>query len=333
MAFNLRNRHFLKLLDFTPPEVKFLLDLSMDLKKARYAGIEQARLQGKNIALIFEKASTRTRCAFETAAYDQGAHVTYLGPTGSQMGKKESMKDTARVLGRMYDGIEYRGFGQDLVEELAKYANVPVWNGLTNEFHPTQVLADFLTMMEHTDKPLSQVSFAYLGDARNNMGNSLLVGAAKMGMDFRSVAPKSVQPNKELVKEAKEIATQTGARLKITDDLASGLKGCDFLYTDVWVSMGESEDTWKERIELLQPYQVNAGAMELTGNSNVKFLHCLPAFHNRETVIGEEIYQKFGLEAMEVSEEVFESDASIVFDEAENRIHTIKAVMVATLGS
>lgn len=332
MAFNLRNRHFLKLLDFTPPEIKFLLDLSMDLKKARYAGIEQPRLKGKNIALIFEKASTRTRCAFETAAYDQGAHVTYLGPTGSQMGKKESMKDTARVLGRMYDGIEYRGFGQDLVEELAKYANVPVWNGLTNEFHPTQVLADFLTMMEHSDKPLSQVSFAYLGDARNNMGNSLLVGAAKMGMDFRSVAPKSVQPNKELVKEAKEIATQTGAKLKITDDLASGLKGCDFLYTDVWVSMGESEDVWKERIELLQPYQVNAAAMEKTGNPNVKFLHCLPAFHNRETVMGEEIYQKFGLEAMEVAEEVFESDASIVFDEAENRIHTIKAVMVATLG-
>ncbi len=332
MAFNLRNRHFLKLLDFTPPEIKFLLDLSMDLKKARYAGIEQPRLKGKNIALIFEKASTRTRCAFETAAFDQGAHVTYLGPSGSQMGAKETMKDTARVLGRMYDGIEYRGFGQDIVEELAKYADVPVWNGLTNEFHPTQVLADFLTMMEHTDKPLSQVSFAYLGDARNNMGNSLLIGAAKMGMDFRSVAPKSVQPNKELVKEAKEIATLTGAKLKITDDLASGLKGCDFLYTDVWVSMGESEDVWKERIELLQPYQVNAAAMEKTGNPNVKFLHCLPAFHNRETVMGEEIYRKFGLEAMEVAEEVFESDASIVFDEAENRIHTIKAVMVATLG-
>jgi len=333
MAFNLRTRHFLKLLDFMPQEIKFLLDLSLDLKKARYAGFEQQRLKGKNIALIFEKPSTRTRCAFETAAYDQGAHVTYLGPTGSQMGAKESMKDTARVLGRMYDGIEYRGFGQDIVEELAKYAGVPVWNGLTNEFHPTQVLADFLTMMEHTDKPLSQVSFAYLGDARNNMGNSLLVGAAKMGMDFRSVAPKSVQPNEELVKEANEVARQTGAKLRITDDLASGLKGCDFLYTDVWVSMGESEDTWKERIELLQPYQVNAAAMELTGHSNVKFLHCLPAFHNRETVIGEEIYQKFGLEAMEVSEEVFESDASIVIDEAENRIHTIKAVMVATLAS
>ena len=332
MAFNLRNRHFLKLLDFTPQEIKFLLDLSKDLKKARYAGIEKPRLEGKNIALIFEKASTRTRCAFETAAYDQGAHVTYLGPSGSQMGAKETMKDTARVLGRMYDGIEYRGFGQDIVEELAKYADVPVWNGLTNEYHPTQVLADLLTMMEQTDKPLNGVSFAYLGDARNNMGNSLLVGAAKMGMDFRSVAPKSVQPDKDLVTKAKEIAKQTGAKLTITEDLASGVKDCDFLYTDVWVSMGESEEVWKERIELLQPYQVNAAAMEKTGNPNVKFLHCLPAFHNRETVIGEEIFKKFGLEAMEVSEEVFESEASIVFDEAENRIHTIKAVMVATLG-
>jgi ornithine carbamoyltransferase len=333
MAFNLRNRHFLKLLDFTPEELKFLLGLSMDLKKAKYAGIEQPRLNGKNIALIFEKSSTRTRCAFEVAAYDQGAHVTYLGPSGSQMGTKETMKDTARVLGHMYDGIEYRGFGQNVVEELAQYAGVPVWNGLTNEFHPTQVLADFLTMMEHSDKPLSQVRFAYLGDARNNMGNSLLVGAAKMGMDYSSVAPKSVQPNPELVSTAKEIAKQTGAKIAITDDLARGVKGCDFLYTDVWVSMGEPEDVWKDRIELLKPYQINAGAMEKTGNPNVKFLHCLPAFHNRETVIGEEIYQKFGLDAMEVTDEVFESDASIVFDEAENRIHTIKAVMVATLGS
>ena len=333
MAFNLRNRHFLKLLDFTPQEIKFLLDLSIDLKKAKYAGLEQQRLKGKNIALIFEKASTRTRCAFETASYDQGAHVTYLGPSGSQMGTKETMKDTARVLGRMYDGIEYRGFGQEVVEELAKYAGVPVWNGLTNEYHPTQVLADFLTMMEHSDKPLSQVKFAYLGDARNNMGNSLLVGAAKMGMDFRSVAPKSVQPNPELVSTAKEIAKHTGAKIAITDDLDRGVKGCDFLYTDVWVSMGEPEDVWKDRIELLKPYQINAAAMEKTGNVDVKFLHCLPAFHNRETVIGEEIYQKFGLDAMEVTEEVFESDASIVFPEAENRIHTIKAVMVATLGS
>ena len=332
MAYNLRNRNFLKLLDFTPKEITFLLDLSADLKKAKYAGIEQPRLSGKNIVLIFEKASTRTRCAFETAAYDQGANVTYLGPTGSQMGKKESMKDTARVLGRMYDGIEYRGFGQDIVEELGKYAGVPVWNGLTNEYHPTQVLADFLTMMEHSDKPLKEVKFAYLGDARNNMGNSLLVGAAKLGMNFRSVAPKSVQPDKALVKEATKIAKETGAKLLITDDLKKGVKGCDFLYTDVWVSMGEPEEVWKKRIKLLRPYQVNKEAMKMTGNPDVKFLHCLPAFHNRETIVGEDIYQKFGLDGIEVTEEVFESEASIVFDEAENRIHTIKAVMVATLG-
>ena len=333
MAFNLRNKHFLKLLDFTPQEIGFLLDLSVDLKRAKYAGLEQQRLKGKNIALIFEKASTRTRCAFEVAAYDQGAHVTYLGPSGSQMGAKESMKDTARVLGRMYDGIEYRGFGQEIVEELARFAGVPVWNGLTNEYHPTQVLADFQTMIEHSDKPLRQVSFAYLGDARNNMGNSLLVGAAKMGMDFRSVAPAAVQPHKELVSQAQKIAEDTGAKISITDDLGKGVKGCDFLCTDVWVSMGEPEEVWKERIEMLQPYQVNAAAMEQTGNPDVKFLHCLPAFHNRETQIGEAIYQKFGLEAMEVTDEVFESPASIAFDEAENRIHTIKAVMVATLGS
>jgi len=333
MAFNLRDRHFLKLLDFTPQEIKFLLDLSLDLKKAKYAGIEQPRLTGKNIALIFEKASTRTRCAFEIAAYDQGAHVTYLGPTGSQIGKKESMKDTARVLGHMYDGIEYRGFGQNIVEELARYAGVPVWNGLTNEYHPTQVLADFLTMMEYSDKPLSQVKFAYLGDARNNMGNSLLIGAAKMGMDFRSVAPKAVQPADELVKQAREIVKQTGASITVTDDLEAGVKDCDFLYSDVWVSMGEPDEVWKERIDLLKPYQVNQRAMDLTGNVNVKYMHCLPAFHNRDTAIGDEIFQKFGMDGMEVTEEVFESPASIVFTEAENRIHTIKAVMVATLGS
>jgi len=332
MAFNLRNRHFLKLLDFTPEEIKFLLDLSIDLKKAKYAGIEQPRLTRKNIALIFEKSSTRTRCAFEVAAYDQGAKVTYLGPSGSQLGTKETMKDTARVLGRMYDGIEYRGFGQELVEELAKYAGVPVWNGLTNEFHPTQVLADFMTMMEHSDNPLHQIKFAYLGDARNNMGNSLLVGAAKMGMDFRSVAPKSVQPTGEIVDAVNKIAAETGATLLITDDVKEGVKDCDFLYSDVWVSMGEPDEVWKERIELLTPYQVNQEAMDLTGNPKVKYMHCLPAFHNRDTVVGEEIYQKFGLESMEVTEEVFESEASIVFDEAENRIHTIKAVMVATLG-
>ena len=332
MAYNLRNRNFLKLLDFSPREIGFLLELSADLKKAKYAGIEQPRLTGKNVALIFEKASTRTRCAFETAAFDQGARVTYLGPTGSQIGKKESMKDTARVLGRMYDGIEYRGYGQSLVEELGAYANVPVWNGLTTEYHPTQVLADFLTMMEHTSKPLDQVTFAYLGDARNNMGNSLLVGAAKMGMDFRSIAPKSVQPDAKLVKEAKTIAANTGAKLAVTDDLKKGVKDCDFLYTDVWVSMGEPEAVWKERIELLKPYQVNQEAMAMTGNPDVKFMHCLPAFHNRETAIGEEIHEKFGLDAMEVADDVFESESSIVFDEAENRAHTIKAVMVATLG-
>jgi ornithine carbamoyltransferase len=332
MAYNLRNRNFLKLLDFLPKEIGFLLEFSADLKKAKYAGTEQPRLTGKNIALIFEKASTRTRCAFETAAYDQGARVTYLGPTGSQIGKKESMKDTARVLGRMYDGIEYRGYGQSLVEELGAHANVPVWNGLTTEYHPTQVLADFLTMMEHTSKPLDQVTFAYLGDARNNMGNSLLVGAAKMGMDFRSIAPKSVQPDAKLVKEAKTIAANTGAKLAVTDDLKKGVKDCDFLYTDVWVSMGEPEAVWKERIELLKPYQVNQEAMAMTGNPDVKFMHCLPAFHNRDTAVGEEIHEKFGLDAMEVTDDVFESESSIVFDEAENRAHTIKAVMVATLG-
>lgn len=332
MGFNLRNRHCLKLLDFTPQEIAFLLDLSADLKKAKYAGTERPRMTGKNIALIFEKASTRTRCAFETAAYDQGARVTFLGPTGTQLGTKESMKDTARVLGRMYDGIEYRGFGQERVEELARHAGVPVWNGLTNEFHPTQVLADLLTMQEHSDKPLSQVAFAYVGDARNNMGNSLLVGAAKMGMDFRSVAPESVQPHGELVAQAREIARETGAQITVTDDVASGVAGCDFLVTDVWVSMGEPDEVWKKRIELLTPYQVNREMMEMTGNPGVKFMHCLPAFHNREPKIGEEIYQKFGLESMEVTEEVFESPASIVFDEAENRLHTIKAVMVATIG-
>ena len=333
MAYNLRNRNFLKLLDFTPKEIKFLLDLSYDLKKAKYAGTEQQKLKGKNIALIFEKASTRTRCAFETAVHDQGGNVTYLGPSGSQIGAKESMKDTARVLGRMYDGIEYRGFGQDIVEELGAYAGVPVWNGLTNEFHPTQILADFLTMMEHTDKPLNKVSFAYLGDARNNMGNSLMIGAAKMGMNFRSVAPKAVQPEAELVAKANEIAKETGATITVTDNVEEGVKGCDFIYTDVWVSMGEPEEVWKERIELLKPYQVNKAVMDATGNANAKFMHCLPAFHNRETKVGEEIFQKFGLESMEVTEEVFESPASIVFDEAENRLHTIKAIMVATLGA
>ncbi len=332
MAFNLRNRSFLKLLDFTPQEIKFLLDLSKDLKAAKYAGTERQKLKGKNVVLLFEKDSTRTRCAFEVAALDQGAGVTYLGPSGSQMGKKESMKDTARVLGRMYDGIEYRGYGQEIVEELAKYAGVPVWNGLTNEFHPTQVLADLLTVMEHSNKPLNEITWAYLGDARNNMGNSLMVGSAKMGMNFRAVAPKMLWPNEELVKTSKEIAKQTGATITLTDDPVEGVKGVDFLYTDVWVSMGEPEEEWEKRIKLMKPYQVNMDMIKNTGNPNVKFLHCLPAFHNRETKVGEEIFQKFGLEAMEVTDDVFESDQSIVFDEAENRLHTIKAVMVATLG-
>ncbi len=332
MSYNLRNRNFLKLLDFTPKEINHLLDLAMSLKKAKYAGTEQPKLKGKNIALIFEKTSTRTRCAFEVGAYDQGAKVTYLGPTGSQIGVKESMADTARVLGRMYDGIEYRGFGQDIVEELGKYAGVPVWNGLTNEFHPTQILADFLTMMEHSDKPLNQMKFAYLGDARNNMGNSLMIGAAKVGMDFRAVAPKELQPSDELVAQAREIAKETGAKITLTDNVEEGVKDCDFLYTDVWVSMGEPDEVWEERIKLLKPYQVNMDVIKATGNENVKFLHCLPAFHNRETKVGEEIYQKFGLDGMEVTEDVFESKYSIVFDEAENRMHTIKAVMVATLG-
>ena len=332
MAYNLRNRSFLKLLDFSSQDIRFLLDLSAELKRAKYAGTEQPRMVGKNIVLIFEKASTRTRCAFEAAAYDQGARVTYLDPASSQLGKKESLKDTARVLGRMYDGIEYRGFGQDIVETLAEYSNVPVWNGLTNEFHPTQVLADIFTIMEHTDKPLSQVKLAYLGDARFNMGNSLLVGTAKMGMDFRSVAPENMQPQKELVRKAKEIASATGARIKITDSVEEGVADCDFLYTDVWVSMGEPDEVWKERIELLKPYQANKELLKMTGNPKVKFMHCLPAFHNRETTVGEDIYKKFRLESMEVTEEVFESEASIVFDEAENRLHTIKAVMVATLG-
>jgi ornithine carbamoyltransferase len=332
MAYNLRNRHFLKLLDFSPQEIMFLLELAGDLKKAKYAGTEQPCLQDKNIVLIFEKTSTRTRCAFETAAFDQGARVTYLGPTGSQMGAKESIRDTARVLGRMYDGIEYRGFAQEKIEILARYAGVPVWNGLTDEFHPTQVLADFLTMIEHSDKPLHQVRFAYLGDARNNMGNSLMVGAAKMGMDFRAVAPDRLQPDRQLMAEVRKIAGRSGAKITITNDLAGGVKNCDFIYTDVWMSMGEPPQAWEERIGLLQPYQVNEKVMEMTGNPKVNFMHCLPAFHNRETVVGEEIYQKFGLNAMEVTEEVFESGASIVFDEAENRVHTIKAVMVATLG-
>jgi ornithine carbamoyltransferase len=332
MSIDLHNRHFLKLLDFTPEEITYMLDLAAKLKKAKKEGNEIQHLKGKNIALIFEKASTRTRCAFEVAAYDQGAHVTYLGPTGSQIGQKESMKDTARVLGGMYDGIEYRGYGQDIVEELGKYAGVPVWNGLTNEFHPTQILADFLTMIEHSKKPLNKMVFCYLGDARYNMGNSLMVGSAKMGIDFRIAAPKSYQPAADLVKKCKAIALETSAKIAITDNVDEAVKGADFLYTDVWVSMGEPDSVWEERIRLLKPYQVNMKVIEKTGNPSVKFLHCLPAFHNRDTKVGEDIFKKFGLDGMEVTEDVFESEHSIVFDEAENRLHTIKAVMVATLG-
>lgn len=330
---NLKNRHFLKLLDFTPEEIQYLLDLAATLKKAKKSGSEIQYLKGKNIALIFEKASTRTRCAFEVAAFDQGAHVTYLGPTGSQIGQKESMKDTARVLGGMYDGIEYRGYGQDIVEELAKYAGVPVWNGLTNEFHPTQILADFLTMTEHSDKPLNKMKFCYLGDARYNMGNSLMVGSAKMGIDFRIAAPKEYQPDAELVAECRSIAKNTGAEISITDNVKAAVKDADFLYTDVWVSMGEPDSVWEERIKLLRPFQISTDVLRNTGNPNVKFLHCLPAFHNRATKVGEEIFRKFGLDGMEVTEDVFESGNSIVFQEAENRLHTIKAVMVATLGN
>ncbi len=332
MAYNLRNRHFLKLLDFSREEIAFLLDLADSLKQAKYTGSEKPRLSGKQIALIFEKSSTRTRCAFEVAARDQGAFVTYLGPSGSQIGHKESMKDTARVLGRMYDGIEYRGFAQAIVEELARYAGVPVWNGLTNEFHPTQILADFQTMREHAKRELSGITFCYLGDARFNMGNSLLVGGARMGMDVRLAAPNAYQPDPGLVADCRRIAAETGARITITDDVDVAVKGADFLYSDVWVSMGEPESVWEERIQALKPFQINAAAMEKTGNPETRFMHCLPAFHNRDTRIGEEIFSKYGMNGMEVTEEVFESPASIVFDEAENRMHTIKAVMVATLG-
>jgi ornithine carbamoyltransferase len=331
MAVNLKNRSFLKLLDFSAEEIMFLLDLSSSLKKEKKEGKELQKLKGKNIALIFEKTSTRTRCAFEVAAFDQGARVTFLGPSGSQIGHKESMKDTARVLGRMYDGIEYRGFGQSIVEELAKYAGVPVWNGLTDEFHPTQILADFMTMREHISKPIHKIKFCYLGDARNNMGNSLMVGAAKLGMDFRAAAPLACQPEQQLVDKCREIALKSGASITLTENINEAVEGVDFLYTDVWVSMGEPASVWEERISLLTPYQVNSEILKKTGNPDVKFLHCLPAYHNLETKIGKEINEKFGLTSLEVTEDVFESRASIVFDEAENRVHTIKAIMVATL--
>jgi ornithine carbamoyltransferase len=332
MAVNLKNRNFLKLLDFNKNEIRFLLDLSKNLKAAKYGGYEEPKLKGKNIALIFEKSSTRTRCAFEVAAHDQGAHVTYLGPSGSQIGHKETMKDTARVLGRMYDAIEYRGFGQAVVEELGKFAGVPVWNGLTNEFHPTQILADFMTMEESSNKKLDEISFCYMGDARFNMGNSLLVGGAIMGMDVRLCAPKEYWPNEDLVNQCRAIAEHSGAKITLTENVKEGVDGVNFIYTDVWVSMGEPAEVWEERIKALKPYQVNMEAIKATGNPDVKFLHCLPAFHNRDTKVGAEIYKKYGLDGMEVTEEVFESEHSIVFDEAENRMHTIKAIMVATLG-
>ncbi len=337
MPVNLKNRSFLKLLDFTTEEIHFLLNLATNLKNAKYTGTEVPRLKGKNIALIFEKGSTRTRCSFEVAAYDQGAHVTYLGPSGSHIGVKETMKDTARVLGRLYDAIEYRGFGQKVVEELAEYSGVVVWNGLTDEWHPTQALADFMTIKEHVEKPLSQVSLAFLGDGRNNVANSLLVISAKLGCDFRIGAPKDYFPNPELVAQCQAIAKETGARITINDDPNVAVKDADFLYTDVWVSMGEDKSLWGERIAKMRPYQINMDLIKATGNPQVKFLHCLPSFHNIDTKVGADVcaqFPEYHLEnGMEVTEEVFESKHSIVFDEAENRMHTIKAVMVATLGA
>jgi ornithine carbamoyltransferase len=330
---DLHGKHLLKLADFSPEEITYLIELAAELKAAKRDGTEEQKLVGKEIALIFEKDSTRTRCAFEVAAYDQGAHVTFIGPSGSHMGHKETVKDTARVLGRMYDAIEYRGFGQAAVEELAKWAGVPIYNGLTDEWHPTQILADFLTFKEHISKPLDEVVFCYLGDARFNMADSYLVGGAKLGMDVRIASPKSLWPRDEIIELARSVAAETGATITLTDDVAEAVRGADFLLTDVWVSMGESDEVWAERIELLTPYQVNAKTIELTGNPEVKFMHCLPAFHNTETQVGKEIFEKFGMDALEVTEEVFESPASLVFDEAENRLHTIKAVMVATLGS
>ena len=330
---DMRGRSLMRLADYTPEEITYLLDLAAELKAAKREGREERKLVGKEIALIFEKDSTRTRCAFEVAAYDQGAHVTYLGPGGSHMGHKETVKDTARVLGRMYDAIEYRGFAQETAEELARWAGVPIYNGLTDEWHPTQILADFLTFREHIAKPADEVVFCYLGDARFNMADSYLIGGAKLGMDVRIASPETLWPRDEIVELARTIASETGAQITITADVAEAVRGADVLLTDVWVSMGEPDDVWAERIELLTPYQVNAETMAATGNPDVKFMHCLPAFHNTETQVGKEIFEKFGMEALEVTEEVFESPASVVFDEAENRLHTIKAILVATLGA
>ena len=331
MGFNIKGKSLLTLKDYSVKEMNYLLDLARDLKRAKYSGVEQPTMKGKNIALIFEKSSTRTRCAFEVGALDQGAHVTYLGPTGSQMGKKESAADTARVLGRMYDGIEYRGFSQETVEDLAKYSGVPVWNGLTDQFHPTQILADFLTIQEHKGY-LKGIKFAYVGDGRNNMGNSLMIGSAKMGLDFRIVAPKELFPEEDLVNEAREIAKETGSKITLTDSIEEGITGVDAIYTDVWVSMGEPDEVWEKRIKMLKPYQVNMDMMNMADDEAI-FMHCLPAFHDTKTIVGKEIHEKFGLESMEVTDEVFESKHSVVFDEAENRMHTIKAVMVATAGN
>jgi ornithine carbamoyltransferase len=332
MSFNLRNRSLLDLKDLAPRDVRFLLDLAAELKRAKYAGNEQPRLKGKNIALIFEKASTRTRCAFEVAVHDQGGHVTYIDPVGSQLGHKESLKDTARVLGRLYDGIEYRGFHQSVVEELARFAHVPVWNGLTDEAHPTQILADLLTMEEFGEKPLHELSFCYLGDARFNMGCSLLVGGTQMGMDVRIAAPAGLQVPDELLAQMRELARTTGARISIETDPLKAVAGADFLYTDVWVSMGEPEDVWRRRIEQLLPYQVTTDLMRATGKPLTKFMHCLPAFHNLDTEVGRHVHKLYGLSEIEVTDDVFESEASIVFTQAENRMHTIKALLVATLG-
>jgi len=333
MGSLLFGRHFLKELDFTAVEWGSLLELAAELKAAKKAGREVQRLVGKNIALIFEKTSTRTRCSFEVAAYDQGARVTYLDPSGSQMGHKESVADTARVLGRFYDGIEFRGKEQAHVETLAELSGVPVWNGLTDQWHPTQMLADQLTMIEHSGKPIQQIAFAYLGDARNNVANSLLISAALMGMDVRMVAPAQLQPETEIIDAAHDLAATSGARITITDDPTTGVAGVDFLYTDVWVSMGEPKEVWDERINLLRPYQINQALVHATGNPNVKFLHCLPAFHDRNTTVGQDIYTKTGMDGLEVTDDVFESPLNAAFDQAENRMHTIKAVMVATLAT
>ncbi|WLH64188.1 ornithine carbamoyltransferase [Pseudomonas sp. FP2300] len=333
MAFNMRNRSLLSLMHHTNRELHYLLDLSRDLKRAKYTGTEQPHLKGKNIALIFEKTSTRTRCAFEVAAHDQGAHVTYIDPVSSQIGHKESMKDTARVLGRMFDAIEYRGFEQEIVEELAKFAGVPVFNGLTAEFHPTQMIADTLTMREHSDKPLHDISYAYLGDARYNMGNSLLMIGAKLGMDVRIGAPKALWPHQDFIDQCQAFAAESGGLITITEDPKEAVKGVDFIHTDIWVSMGEPVEAWDERIEQLLPYQVNAQMMKASGNPRVKFMHCLPAFHNSETKVGKDIAARYPnlANGVEVTEEVFESPANIAFEQAENRMHTIKAILVSAL--